>query len=83
MKVYAKKMQIKEARLLKGYTQKDLHKKTGLSTGYISDIEQGDTSCSENVAKKIADALDKNVLEIFLLKDTHDDEIAHFDEHTA
>lgn len=82
MKIFAKRTEFKRARVLKGYTQRDLAKITNLSYGFVSQIEQG-ASCSPKVAKTIANALGRNLEDIFLLVDTHHDEMAHDGEDIA
>lgn len=82
MKIVAKAAKLKRVRVLKGYTQRDLAKKTELSYGFISQIEQG-ASCSPRVAKKIAEVLSVKLEDVFLLVDTHHDEMAHNSENTA
>ncbi|WP_040209102.1 helix-turn-helix domain-containing protein [Neobacillus jeddahensis] len=56
---------IKEIRLQRGYTLKDLSEKTDLSISFISQVERGATSLAITSLKKIADALNVNITEFF------------------
>ncbi len=58
-------MKIREIRAAKGLTIKDVSKKTSLSNGFISRMERGDISPSLSSVKKIADALDISVGDLF------------------
>lgn len=57
---------IKKYRLEKNMSLKELAKKTSLSSGYLSHLENGGRrNPSYNVMKKISIALDKDISEIF------------------
>lgn len=57
---------IKECRLRRNLSLTDLAKKTGLSLGYLCHLERGSRSNpSYNTMKKISDALDYNITEVF------------------
>ncbi|MGW8428439.1 helix-turn-helix domain-containing protein [Peribacillus simplex] len=51
-------MKIKDLRIKHGVTLKDLSEKTGLSVGFISQIERGKSSIAITSLKKIADAFE-------------------------
>lgn len=58
---------IKYYRLEKGILLSELSDKTGLSAGYLCHLENGGrNNPSFNVMSKIANALNKNITEIFL-----------------
>lgn len=58
---------IKYYRLKKGITLHELSEITGFSTGYLSHLENGGrNNPSFNVMSKIANALNKNITDIFL-----------------
>src|SRR5699024_2301213 len=48
-----------------GMTLKDLSEKTGLSVGFLSQIERGNSNLAISSLKKIADAFNVNVSEFF------------------
>lgn len=50
-------LNMKEARLARGLTQRDLAALTGLSVGSISEIERGQQNITAETIQKIADAL--------------------------
>lgn len=52
---------IKEKRLEKKKTLKDIAEATGLSIGYLSQLERGLTSVANDTLKKIAEALDADI----------------------
>lgn len=52
---------IKEVREKKGLTQEKLAEKTGLSKGFISDVENGKTDISSDNLLKVADVLNANL----------------------
>ena len=58
---------VKEEREKKGMTQEELAKKAGVSRTIISGLESGTINVTTTkTLKKIAEALDKNVSDIFL-----------------
>lgn len=56
---------VRSARKRKGLTIEDLHKRSGVSCGYISDIEAGKCIPSIVIARKLACALHANVDVLF------------------
>lgn len=56
---------IKELRLQRGYTLKELSEKTDLSISFLSQVERGATSLAITSLKKIADALNVKITEFF------------------
>ncbi|AZU62360.1 helix-turn-helix domain-containing protein [Neobacillus mesonae] len=56
---------IKELRLLRGYTLKELSERTDLSISFLSQVERGATSLAITSLKKIADALNVKITEFF------------------
>jgi transcriptional regulator with XRE-family HTH domain len=56
---------IKDLRLEKGLTLKDLSKKTGLSVSFLSQVERGSSSLAITSLKKIADAFRVPITEFF------------------
>lgn len=58
---------IKELRIQKGLTLKDLSERTELSISFLSQVERGTTSLAITSLKKIADALNTKMAE-FLKK---------------
>lgn len=56
---------IKELRIQKGLTLKDLSERTELSISFLSQVERGTTSLAITSLKKIADALNKKMAEFF------------------
>ena len=57
-------MRIKEKRIQMGISQVELAEKCQCSQGHISDIEKGKQSPSPSLAKKIADILGIDIMEI-------------------
>ncbi|MGA5691601.1 helix-turn-helix domain-containing protein [Cytobacillus pseudoceanisediminis] len=56
---------IKDLRLQKGYTLKELSERTELSISFLSQVERGATSLAITSLKKIADALNVKISEFF------------------
>jgi transcriptional regulator with XRE-family HTH domain len=56
---------IKEQRLQKGLTLKELSERTELSISFLSQVERGTTSLAITSLKKIADALNIKITEFF------------------
>ena len=66
MEVRKKMNRMKEYRLEKHYTLKQLSKLTDISVGYLCHLEKGSRkNPSMNVLNKIAEALNKSVDEVF------------------
>ena len=57
--------EIKKLRLSKGYTQKELASKIGVTTRYISDIEQDRSNASYDVLIKICNLFKVSLDELF------------------
>lgn len=64
-------MLIKEKRLEKNLSQVALAEKVQCSQGHLSDIENGNVNPSPAIAKKLADILGINVLDILYPGDTN------------
>lgn len=65
MKIYAKQDVFARTRVLKGYTQRDLSRLSGLSFAYISLIERSRKSVGPQTAIKLSELLDKDPEELF------------------
>lgn len=63
--IIAKKGIIYAARCAQGWTQKELAKNSGVSAARICAIESRDASMTPQTAKKIADAVGKDIDELF------------------
>ena len=64
---------LKAKREKKGMTLEQLKKKTGLSAGYLCNLENNKRiNPSMETMKKIAEALDSTVQELFFLKEEKD-----------
>ena len=64
---------LKAKREKKGMTLEQLEKKTGLSAGYLCNLENNKRiNPSMETMKKIAEALDSTVQELFFLKEEKD-----------
>lgn len=68
MKIYAKSEVFIKCRILKGLTQRELAKQSGLSHAYISLIERSIKSVGPATAKKLSELLDKDAEDLFLIK---------------
>lgn len=65
MRIYAKSDAFAKARALKGYSQRDLSRLSGLSNAYISLIERNHKSVAPSTAKRLSELLDKDPEELF------------------
>mgnify|MGYP001261933601 CR=1 FL=1 len=65
MKIVAKKDIFVKTRMLKGYSQRDLSRLSGLSHAYISLIERSRKSVGPGTAKRLSQLLDKDPEELF------------------
>lgn len=65
MRIYAKSDVFVRARALKGYTQRDLSRLSGLSHAYISLIERTRKSVGPGTAKRLSELLDKDPEDLF------------------
>ncbi|KQX47182.1 helix-turn-helix domain-containing protein [Paenibacillus sp. LMG 31458] len=68
MKILAKTDVFIKARVIKGYSQRELAKHSGLSHAYISLLERSIKSVGPSTAKKLSDLLDKDLEELFLIE---------------
>jgi putative transcriptional regulator len=57
-----------DIRIKKGFSQRELARKTGLSCSFISQIEKKNRNVSPSTAKKICDALEVDFEDIFFTK---------------
>lgn len=57
-----------ETRIKAGFTQRALARATGLTSGYMSQLERGDRHPSPQTAKKICQALDVEFEDLFELQ---------------
>jgi putative transcriptional regulator len=57
-----------KARVIKGYSQRELAKHSGLSHAYISLLERSIKSVGPSTAKKLSDLLEKDLEELFLIE---------------
>lgn len=63
--VTSKDTRLKDARILKDFSQELLARKVGVTQQTISAYEQSTRTPPIAIAKKLASALDKNVTELF------------------
>ena len=68
LKIYAKTDVFIKCRILKGFTQRELAKKTGLSHAYISMIERSVKSVGPAAAKKLSELLEKDAEDLFKIE---------------
>ncbi|NRF90852.1 helix-turn-helix transcriptional regulator [Paenibacillus frigoriresistens] len=68
MKILAKTDVFIKARVIKGYSQRELAKHSGLSHAYISLLERSIKSVGPSTAKKLSDLLEKDLEELFLIE---------------
>ncbi|MEB3100202.1 helix-turn-helix domain-containing protein [Ferviditalea candida] len=68
MRIVANRDIFTKSRILKGLSQRELARQSGLSHGYISLIERGNKSIGPKAAKKVSEILDKNVEELFIIE---------------
>lgn len=68
IKILAKTDVFIKARVIKGYSQRELAKHSGLSHAYISLLERSIKSVGPSTAKKLSDLLDKDLEELFLIE---------------
>jgi len=72
---------IKELRLAKGLTLKDLSEKSDLSIGYISQVERGIASIAVTSLEKIAQVLGVDLSYFFTLPKKHEASVLRSYEH--
>ncbi len=68
MKIFANSINFKRTRILKGLTQRELAKLSGLSHTYISLIESTGKSVGPATAKKLSAILEKELEELFIIE---------------
>ncbi|WP_240344093.1 helix-turn-helix transcriptional regulator [Paenibacillus sp. SYP-B3998] len=68
MKIVANTEAFIKARILKGYSQRELAKHSGLSHAYISLLERSVKSVGPATAKKLSDLLDKDLEDLFRIE---------------
>ena len=72
---------IKELRVSKGFTLKDLSEKAELSIGFLSQVERGMASVAVTSLEKIAEALEVDLAFFFTLPQKHEASILRSYEH--
>ncbi|BFT70610.1 MULTISPECIES: helix-turn-helix domain-containing protein [Paenibacillus] len=65
MRIMAKTDSFVKARIIKGYSQRELAKHSGLSHSYISLLERSLKSVGPATAKKLSDLLEKDLEDVF------------------
>lgn len=68
MRILARSELFIKARIIRGYTQRDLAKQSGLSYAYISLLERSVKPVGPATAKKLSELLGKEVEEIFKIE---------------
>lgn len=68
MKIYAKSEVFIKCRILKGFTQRELAKQSGLSHAYISLIERSIKSVGPATAIRLSELLEKDAEDLFLIQ---------------
>ncbi|MBD0381058.1 helix-turn-helix domain-containing protein [Paenibacillus sedimenti] len=68
MRIMAKTDVFIKARIIKGYSQRELAKKSGLSHAYISLLERSVKSVGPATAKKLSDLLGKELEDLFRIE---------------
>lgn len=68
MKIKAKTDAFIKARVIKGYSQRELAKHSGLSHAYISLLERSVKSAGPATAKRLSDLLGKDLEELFQIE---------------
>ncbi|MFD0695858.1 helix-turn-helix domain-containing protein [Paenibacillus sp. GCM10027628] len=68
MRILAKTDVFIKARIIKGYSQRDLAKHSGLSHAYISLLERSVKSVGPATAKKLSDLLGRELEELFRIE---------------
>ncbi|MDR6885409.1 helix-turn-helix transcriptional regulator [Bacillus sp. 3255] len=65
MRIMAKTDSFVKARIIKGFSQRELAKHSGLSHSYINLLERSLKSVGPATAKKLSDLLGKDLEEVF------------------
>ncbi|MEW9698577.1 helix-turn-helix domain-containing protein [Paenibacillus sp. SI8] len=68
MRITAKTDVFIKARIIKGYSQRELAKHSGLSHAYISLLERSVKSVGPATAKKLSDLLEREIEELFRIE---------------
>ncbi|SDO29219.1 DNA-binding transcriptional regulator, XRE-family HTH domain [Paenibacillus sp. yr247] len=68
MRIMAKTEVFIKARIIKGYSQRELAKHSGLSHAYISLLERSIKSVGPATAKKLSDLLGKDLEDLFRIE---------------
>ncbi|UJF31551.1 helix-turn-helix domain-containing protein [Paenibacillus hexagrammi] len=68
MKIMAKTDIFIRARIMKGYSQRDLAKHSGLSHAYISLLERSVKPVGPATAKKLSELLEKSMEDLFRIE---------------
>ncbi|NQX66279.1 transcriptional regulator [Paenibacillus ferrarius] len=68
MKIMAKTDEFVKARVIKGYSQRELAKHSGLSHAYVSLLERSIKSVGPATAKKLSDLLGKDLEDLFKIE---------------
>lgn len=68
LKIHAKTEVFMKCRILKGLTQRELAKQSGLSHAYISMIERSVKSVGPAAAKKLSELLEKDAEDLFKIE---------------
>jgi len=74
MKIIVDKNNIQKLMFFKGLLLKDLAKEVGVSDGYLSNILNQKTNVGNRVAKKLADVLEVEVKDIFVIRNHKQEE---------
>lgn len=74
MDIVVDKKNIQKLMFFKGMLMKDLAKEVGVSDGYLSNILNQKAKVSNRVAKKLADVLEVEVKDIFVIKNHKQEE---------
>lgn len=78
--IKAKIPQLIAARLRSGYTQRALGRVTGLSSGFLSQLETGDRDPGPDTAKRLCDVLDATFDDLFEIPSSRPDAKRHLAE---
>lgn len=65
MRIYAKQDEFAKARILQGYSQRELARRSGLSPAYISLIERSVKSVGPYSVKVLSELLERDAEQIF------------------
>ncbi|GIP33945.1 helix-turn-helix domain-containing protein [Paenibacillus sp. J2TS4] len=68
MKIIARPDLFARTRILKGMSQRELARRSGLSHTYISMLERSKKTIGPAAAKKLSDVLDMPMDELFIIK---------------